>query len=526
MPEHSGKTFLSILGVMAAKLLGMTLSFLISVGIANQFGATGTTDSYFFARRIITNLAMVLERTFQLLQVPPLVLEARTKGLAALRANLSRRNLIIFGAMIPPVALAFIQAEAIVRLLAPGFDEAAIARTIPYFRILVMSLPISAVTALSIAVLNSLRVFGKPVLAGLVPRVCVLVALLLTPLGFGMELVAWGVLTGTVLSFVIFILLVRQGFRRAAQDSPVPPAPADALPRYTRYRILAMLLAQGHVLGASWIDMAFASTTGQGGVAMLEFAQRLVNVAPGVMASGVVVVYYTEFARALAEGDYQTFRENLRDCTRFSLFLTVPIAVTLLILNAPIVAIVLEHGAFSPEAATQTAMIVSVLACMLPVIALLGSVTSAIFADPTLPHVRIIGLASGTALAVRVGLDLWLVPDMGIRAVPLASLSAMSVLLVLLYGALNRKIGRLLCAADLKPIAGIVLASLGAGLTIHLVFAELQVITGNKATLLVLVLLAGLCGGLVYLLLGRLLRLSEATRTLGYLGKILGKLRK
>lgn len=533
-------TLRNIISVTFWKSVGLGLSLLIALAIANFFGAGAASDAFFMARRVVSNIAAAVERTFQFLQVPPLVRMAETKGLAVLARHLHRRNWQIFAAAALICAVLFALAPQLARALAPGFDASQHAAATTYLRILLAVLPLSAATALSGATLNALRLFRVPVIARLLPRVFAAAALMMVPLfAFGLGAVTWAIASGTVVMAAVFALSIRRALAQGSRAAALPAArtspalapetaepAAGALPAaYSRSRILAMLLAQIHLFGAGWIDMAMASLTGAGGVATLEFAQRMTNMTPGVVTSSVIIVYYTEFASHLAGGRTEAFRRSVQDAMRATLLFVMPAAVLLWMLNKPLVSLLLGHGAFEPWAVQQTAGIISVLAPLLVINALTGTLASALFADPGLPHLRIVATGVAAAIVIRLLLNWWLLPVLGVLAVPVAALCAITVLLLIFYFQLTRAFGPILRLQEAGPFAAMAAASAAAMAVIWLLTAAAGPGPGGRAGLMAGTALSAFCGGLAFALTAAWLKVPELAAVHQRLRRILQRAR-
>ncbi|MFY0311270.1 lipid II flippase MurJ [Leisingera sp. D0M16] len=505
-------TLRNIISVTFWKTAGMGLSLIIALAIANLFGAGPATDAFFLARRLVSNAAAGLERAFQLLQVPPLVRLAENQGLEALSVHLRRRLWQVFLAASVLCAAAFAMAGEIVDFLAPGFAEEQRRAAEAYFRILIVVLPLSAATALAGATLNALRLFSLPVIARLLPRLCAVIALAIVAavpvFAAGLGAVALAIAAGTVLMAVVFAFCIRHAL---SQDWT---AAAAAVPQqgYSPGRVWAMLLTQFHLMAAIWIDMAMASMTGTGGVATLEFAQRMTNMAPSVVTSSVVIVYYTEFASHLARGNHDAFRESVLVSLRATMLFVMPAAVALFMLNKPLVSVLLGHGAFEPWAVAQTASIIAWLAPLLVVNALLGTLMSATFAVPQLPHARMIATSITVALAARVGLNLLFLPHYGVLTVPAVSLVSMTLLMGVLYIWLAYALGPLVRLRDLRPFAAMALASAAAAAALWTVQSAAARTAAGRLETLSVAGLSAVCGGLAFAAVATLLRVPETAR--------------
>lgn len=526
-PGGEGRALKSIIAAMGWKGIGMALSLVIAVGLANLFGAGAASDAYFFARRVITNVSMALERLFHLFQVPPLVRLAQAEGLGALASRLRTRSWQIFGVSVVAVILIWVFARPIVAVLAPGFGDGQADMAAGFLRILALVFPIAAVTAMSGAALNALRLFSLPLVARLFPRIFVVLALGLAAAGIGAELtgVAWALVLGTVVMGAMFFLLVRRSIGGASGPPSVSAAPLPPAEGSHRRRLLAMFISNLHLVGAAWVDMAFASTTGTGALATLEFAERLINITPGVVTNSVVLVYFTDMADALARGDRDSYRRNVAVSIRTTLFMVLPLALGMLVIAEPLVDLVLAHGAFTAEDAMRTTMLVSLLVPLLPINALLGCLTSGIFADTALHHLRIVVDALIVAMAVRVGVNLLLIDELGVLSVPIASLCGMGALLAILYWRLSARVGGLIRGRETREIGAVTLASGLSGLAMWGVSAATQAMDDGIFVEAARLLSIGGAGGLTLIVAAQALGIEEVRLVTGKLARLLRRRR-
>jgi len=515
------RTMMSILALTFWKGVGVFLSIAIAAGIANLFGATAASDAYFFARKLVSNIAMGFERAFHLVQVPPLIARAKTGGIAALRLHLRRLSRLTFliSSLLAGLGIAF--AAPIINVLAPGFDEAQVARTEPYLQVLLLTIPISAVTGLGGATLNALRLFSLPAIARLLPRLFVLVALLVGPTALGIGLLPWALLVGTVGMGAFFTYSIIRAMRTTTQFPTQAVAPD--IPKYGKRRLIAMVIAQAHMIGASWIDTAVATVAGAGGVATLEFGQRLTNVAPGVAANSVISVYYTEFSRAVSDGDNDGFRAKISEGMRTAFFFAVPLATIIFVLAEPAVNVVLRHGAFTEEAALNTTRIVQLLVLLLPINALLGVTVSVIFADHRLPHILVITSSTVISVAVRILLAVTLVGTLGVVAVPVASLVSMTVLFIACFGWVWVLVGQPITLRDTISLVYVCMAGAVGYAVAWMAFGALAPLGTTRFALAAVMIVSALASGIAYLVAAGLLRLPEVSLVVG---KIARKLRR
>nr|MBA3326238.1 hypothetical protein [Paracoccaceae bacterium] len=211
----------SIIAVTFWKGVGAILSVASAVGMANIFGATASTDAYFLARRLITNVGAVMERSAHLLFVPQFVRIARHAGIDAIRDRVRGGERNALAVSIAVCAALIIFAEPIVSVLAPGFGAQTRADAALFFRIIVLTLPVVVITALTGAVLNSMRVYSLPAVARLLPRMFVLLALLTVPVSLGLVYLSAALVAGTLAMGIVFAVGVRRVFRQARDAGPM-----------------------------------------------------------------------------------------------------------------------------------------------------------------------------------------------------------------------------------------------------------------------------------------------------------------
>ncbi|MEO1961186.1 MAG: lipid II flippase MurJ, partial [Paracoccus sp. (in: a-proteobacteria)] len=182
----------------------------------------------------------------------------------------------------------------------------------------------------------------------------------------------------------------------------------------------AVVLAGGAMV-VLWLETAFAAWTGPGGVAMLEYSQRLGALLGNTLAMALTLVVFADLSRRSAAGETRELdaRFNIAVWAGISLMLPVTVGV---VVNAPgIIELVLGYGAF--EAAEIRAEVVTLTRWM--AVAPLGALVVRmlyvrVLADDTLPVVRIALVATIADMVIRAVLFRILVPWLGLTGIPLS----------------------------------------------------------------------------------------------------------
>ncbi|TMV76310.1 murein biosynthesis integral membrane protein MurJ, partial [Thioclava sp. BHET1] len=103
-----------------------------------------------------------------------------------------------------------------------------------------------------------------------------------------------------------------------------------------------------------------------GAIAWLSYADRLYQLPLGVVGIAIGVVLLPDISRRLKSDDVVGARYAYNRAAEFSLMLTLPAAVALMVIPGPLVSVLFERGQFSAEDAHQTALVLAVYGAGLP----------------------------------------------------------------------------------------------------------------------------------------------------------------
>ncbi|PZR79928.1 MAG: murein biosynthesis integral membrane protein MurJ [Chthoniobacterales bacterium] len=115
--------------------------------------------------------------------------------------------------------------------------------------------------------------------------------------------------------------------------------------------VIAASAVQVNVL----INSGFAASLGNGPVSWLNIAFRLMQLPLGIFGVAIGTVTLPLASKSAATGNTEEFRGILASGMRLAFLLTIPSAVGLAMLAAPIISVIYEHGRFTAEMTRQTA---------------------------------------------------------------------------------------------------------------------------------------------------------------------------
>jgi len=407
----------------AATMTSRVLGLIRDQVLAFLFGAGDQMDAYNIAFRI-PNLVRDLfaEGAMSAAFVPTftriLATEGRERawrlGNLVVNALLLATGVIVAAGMVfaEPLATAFAGAYAEV----PGKLELTVSLT----RVMFPFLALVAVATALMGMLNSLQRFFIPAVSPAMFNVGSIVCTLgLAPV---MPMLGWPVIMAPAIGVLVggfgqmavqWPSLRREGYRY----QPVLDVGDEGL-----RRVLA-LMGPGVVgLAAVQINLFVNSilATGEGtsAVSALSYAFRLMYMPIGIFGVSIATAVVPTLSRQAAKNDVSGMRETVSNGLRMMLMLNVPATIGLMVLSTPIVALIFEHGAFTPA---HTAATAAALAFYAPGLVGYSAVKIAVPSFYSLRDSRTPVIVSAATVLLNVVLNLTLVRVMGFTGLALGT---------------------------------------------------------------------------------------------------------
>ncbi|WP_184012979.1 murein biosynthesis integral membrane protein MurJ [Rubricella aquisinus] len=316
----------------------------------------------------------------------------------------------------------------LVWMMASGFrGDERFDLAVEYGRIAFVYILFISLAALLSGVLNAMGRFvaaaAAPVLLNIVLSGALVLAAVLDR-DVGLWLV-WAVpVAGMVQVALVWTAAKRAGMRLIPQRPRLTP-------ELKRLAIIALPAAlAGGVMQINLLVGRQVASYFEGAIAWLNYADRLYQLPLGVVGIAIGIVLLPDLSRRLGAGDDVGGRDAVNRAAEFSLFLTLPAAVALVIIPQPIVSVLFERGAFSAQDAQATAFALMIYALGLPAFVLLKVVQPLFFArEDTKTPFRVALIA----MAVNAGVAIGLAPVIGYIAAAGATTLAAWVNLAILW---------------------------------------------------------------------------------------------
>lgn len=498
---------------------------------AAVFGASGIVSS-FFTGFTLPNLfrRLLAEGGLTAAFVPTLneELEQRQRpGAFQLVNQVSTWLLIVTGALVAS-AMALFGREPLVMHAARlvGANASAVERWVLAAHFTVLLFPYLLFVSLSAvfsAALQTLHRFVEPALSPIWLNLSMIGTLVAAwHFRHGNEAVAvqWlclGVLTGGFLQMTVPALaLVNEGWR-PRMDFQLSPALRAMLrlmaPTVFSSSIYLVNMSVSRLIGLSLNDAA---------VAVLNFAQRLMELPIGVFAVAISTVIFPLISRFAAAGDMTNLTQSYRKGMRMILVVTMPAAAGLIVLAVPVVRLVFQHGAFTAAATRLMSPVLVANALAMPFVAFINLALRGFYAlKDTVTPVR----AALMSFVLNLVLSLVLMRIWSILGLAIASNLAVAAQAVYLQWHLARKDEGLAFRHLIRDVGKVILASAGMGLAVAGIWwAWRHAVPSRKLTDVAGLLVTIVCGMGSYGALVWVLKIDGRQEALALWGKLRARL--
>ena len=241
--------------------------------------------------------------------------------------------------------LGIIFSPLIVRLIAPGFIGSAdkLQATINLNRIIFPYILLIGLAVYAMAVLNSLKSFAISAFAPCFLNIAIIVCALI--FGEGTTGLATGVLLGGILQLAVQVpLLYKKGLRLKFILCFQHPAVIQI-----RKLMLPRLVSSSIYQFNNFVDSIFGSLVaivGDGGVAVLYFAYRLIQFPIGIFSNAIAQAILPTFSTQALEDNQENLKNTLAWGLRIVFFVMLPTTALFMILADPLVFTLFGGGKF------------------------------------------------------------------------------------------------------------------------------------------------------------------------------------
>lgn len=509
----------SVLGTGMSRVLGAARD----IAIADFLGASAVSDAFWIAFTIPNTFRrFVADEGLTGALIPAIAQAEAEEGEPAARQLGGSVLVALLLANVVLIGLGELGAEWVVRAFAYAFteDPEQLALTVSMTRWLFPFLAMVSVVSWAEGLLNHRGHFFLPKLApGLVSAGIVTSVLFL---GDAFAQPVYAVVAGTLVGGMVHVLVVLPplvaGWGTVPLSFALGSSRLHGVLRELGKVVVIGLMAQVNIL----VLRQLAASQGTGAITWYWNANRIVDLAQGMIAVAIGSALLPTLSQAVASADWDRVRADITRALRLAGFLLVPAAAILLAFSQPVTAILFRHGKFTWEHVEWTALTLVVLVPYFLSLAGINIVKKVYFAledRNTLLAVGVVGVLLTAGLGFALSIP-WGLPGLA------AALSVSTVVQLVAYVVLlRRRLGTHLGLGSLAvPFAKMTAAAVPVGLILWGASLLGEWERGPTSAVNVALVAGGLAvAGVAYLIAAKLLRIQELERLLGAVRRKLGR---
>jgi putative peptidoglycan lipid II flippase len=329
----------------------------------------------------------VLAPSFTSAFVPTYIRVYEQQGAAAAQRLVSG---VLVGGFVIFVAIALAVAAAaplVLPWLGWGFDgpKLALARSLCYM--VSGMVVVCGISAIFAAVLNAHEHFGISAAAPMALPVATVVVFWLFQDRFGISALAAGTMLGFALECCILGIGMRRfGLLRWPRWSGFHASLAHVSRQYAPVAVGSLLMSSSIV-----VDQSMAASLGSGNVSILNYGNKVVAFVLSIVAISLSTVLFPRFSRMISAGQWDDLDRMIRGYSKLILLASIPLVALLAVFSQPMIGLLFERGAFTPQTTIAVSWVQIYLALQIPfyVLGMLGA--------------RLLSALDGNQIMLRIG---------------------------------------------------------------------------------------------------------------------------
>lgn len=342
----TGAAAVVAVGFLGSRLLGVVRT----IAIADAFGTSPELGSYWVAFRMPDLIFQVLAgATLASAFIPTFArYVARKDEEEGWRMASSVLNLVA-AATAALALLGVLLAPLLVPLMAPGLGEETGRQdelqslAVELTRIMLVSPVLFAISGMMMGILNARQHFFLTALAPMFYNLSIIFGAVVLSDLWEVHGLAVGVVAGSALHLLIqvpglFRVGMRYQFLARWRDPGVREVVRLMLPR-----VAGLAAAQANFV----VAIFFASQLGDETISALSYAWLLTMMPLALFGMSIATAVFPTLAQQAATESMDDLQSTLYRSLRYSLFLTIPASVGLILLREPLVSVLLERGKFT-----------------------------------------------------------------------------------------------------------------------------------------------------------------------------------
>lgn len=461
--------------LMIVSVISRMFGFVREMLMSNFYGTSAVAEVVVIALAIPTVLFSFLFASLNASFIPSYNMVKSEKGDEEAEDFTSNVANVVMLFSLGLCIIGIIFAKPLVFAMASGFTGEKQEMTIKFVRIVLLGSSFNSIAAIFSGYLN---VHGKYILpsARLAVQNIILIIFTIISVYTNKYMLAIGIFVATVFQNIVLII----GLKKVAYKHRWKINLKDSNIRYILMLAIPLMLGVAVDQINVFVDKTFASRTIDGGVAILNYADRI-NALVYIVITSIVTVAYPVISKYAISGDMYKVKKSMFKYIQINYIFCIPVILAFIVFAEPIVQVIYERGVFSHSdtiAVSQCLMLYSLTVFGVAMREIVSR-TFYCIGDSKTP------VKNGMAMvAVNAILSIIFSKVIGLKGIALGTSISSIIGCVILLLFLRRKIGRLNIKTFAKNFVKILLISIVMIILSRILYEFLVLYIGVKKSLL------------------------------------------
>ena len=268
---------------------------------------------------------------------------AKEDRTSAWRLASALSNLVLLILCLTSLLSGLFAPQLIKLVLAPKFTPPLQELTATLLRVLLIAPAVFGLSGLFMGILNAHQVFFWPALAPTMYWLGMILGVLFLAPSMGVYGLAWGAVLGAILHLLVQLpAFLALPARRYSRTLGLSSPPLRQVGRLMAPRLLGVAVVQINFV----VNTILATGQPEGSLTALKSAWAVMTMPQVVIAQAIAIAALPTFSAQVARGELGEMRRSLAGTLRSVVFLSLPAAIGMILLRAPIISMLFERGQF------------------------------------------------------------------------------------------------------------------------------------------------------------------------------------
>ena len=449
-----------VFSIMVISVISKIFGFGRELFFSYYFGASYVTDAYLVSTTIPLVIFSLVGVGINSAFIPIFTNISENESKERAFTSTSRLLLSLFIICTLSYFIILVFTSPIVKIFASGFSGDILKLTVEYTRISALIIYFVIVINTFTALLQVNNKFYIAAIIGIPFNVAYMIGIYIAYLKGNTYLPIVTVITYLVQALMLFYPVKKLGYKfkynLGLKDKYLKQILIIALPA-----IIGGSLEQVNYL----IDKTVASRIGiKGGITLLNYSSKLNLAISGILISSLLVVFFPRISKLVAKNDRITLKNEILNTISFTMIVSIPISILILILRYEIISFLFQRGNFNES---NTIITAKCLLCYNIAFSFIGlrEILSRIFYALKDTKTPVINSVIGVIL--NIFLNLTLSKYLGLPGIALATTISIIFTVILLFFTLYKKYKVLYIKEIIVTFLKIILASIIVGFIVY-----------------------------------------------------------